>query len=193
MYKILKVLRDLCSQFEVFRFHSVFRRVGMLIIYKVFVKAIVALAVCFLSFTSVLANPSTETKELLAVVETSCKKSCMSKNGEQKFCTSYCQCIRGRVEAKAARADIYKILSKPENNKTLISQCSGQTALKFFSSSCRSKCDGAPKCSSYCSCMENKIKFKKKLSDIGNFFIQLGEKRKAATSRLKRFEASCMR
>lgn len=165
----------------------------MLINYKAFVKAFIAFAFCFLSFTSVLAKSSTETKELLAVVETSCQKSCMSKKGEKKFCNSYCQCIRGRVELKAERSDIYKVLSEPEKNKVLISQCSGQTALKFFSSSCRSKCDGAPKCASYCSCMENKIKFKRKLSDIGNFFIQLGEKRKSATSRLKRFEASCMR
>ncbi len=165
----------------------------MSIYYKAFFHSVLCLTFSFLSLSPASSKPSTETKELLAVVETSCKKSCMQKKGEQEFCTSYCQCIRARVETTSERSDIYKVLSEPEKNKALISQCSGQTAIKFFSSSCRSKCEGAPKCSSYCSCMENKIKFKRKLSDIGNFFIQLGENKKSATNRLKRFEASCMR
>ncbi len=160
---------------------------------KALFRSVLCLAFCLLSTSSAFSKPSTETKELLGIVETSCKTSCMKKKGEQAFCTSYCQCVRGHVEAKAEKSDVYKVLSEPQKNKALISKCSGQTAIKFFSSSCRSKCEGAPKCSSYCSCMENKIKFKQKFSDIGNFFIQLGENKKSATNRLKRFEASCMR
>lgn len=165
----------------------------MSIYYKAFFHSFLCLAFSILSLSPASSKPSTETKELLGVVETSCKKSCLKKKGEKAFCTSYCQCIRGRVEDKAERSDIYKVLSEPQENKALISQCSGQTAIKFFSSSCRSKCEGAPKCSSYCSCMENKIKLRRKLSDIGDFFIQLGENQKSATNRLKRFEASCLR
>lgn len=156
-------------------------------------RSVVSLIVFVILTDAVFANPSTEKTELLAVVETSCKTSCLKQRAEEKYCTSYCQCIRERVSLKAKTSDIYKILSAPETNKALISQCSGLTAIQFFSSSCLQKCNGAPKCSSYCTCMENKIKHKRKLSDIGNFFIQLGEKRKVATSRLRRFEASCMR
>lgn len=166
-------------------------------IMQVSFNVVYSCTLCFilglLTFNSALSKPSNETAELLEVVQTSCQKSCIKKKGEKAFCTSYCQCIRGQVKRKSENSDIYKVLSKPENSKTLISQCSGQTAIKFFSSSCRSKCDGAPKCSSYCSCMQNKIKFKQKLSDIGNFFIKLGENEKSATNRLKRFEASCMK
>ena len=157
------------------------------------IRSVVGLFLSVLLTGSVFANPSVEKSELLAVVETSCKTACSVNKGQKTFCTSYCQCIRERVSIRAQKSDIYKILSQPDTNKTLISHCSGQTALKFFSSSCRQKCNGAPKCASYCSCMETKIKYKSKLSDIGNFFIQLGEKRKEATARLKRFEASCMR
>lgn len=156
-------------------------------------RSVVSLIAFVLLTNTVFANPSVEKTELLAVVETSCKTSCLKQRAEEKYCTSYCQCIRERVSLKAKTSDIYKILSEPNTNKTLISQCSGLTAIQFFSSSCLKKCNGAPKCSSYCACMENKIKYKRKLSDIGNFFIQLGEKQKAATSRLRRFETSCMR
>ena len=156
-------------------------------------RSVVCLIAFVLLTNSVFANPSIEKTELLAVVENSCKTSCLKQRAEEGYCTSYCQCIRERVSFKAKTSDVYKILSEPATNKALISQCSGFTAMQFFSSSCLKKCNGAPKCSSYCACMENKIKHKRKLSDIGDFFIHLGEKQKAATSRLRRFETSCMR
>lgn len=131
--------------------------------------------------------------ELIDVVERSCKKACVGGKGEQAFCSSYCQCVSNRVEDMASGSDISKVLSERSQQNALINQCSGQTAVKFFAQSCRDKCAGVPKCNAYCSCLEEKIQYKRKLSDIGVFFIGLGKNETRAVGRLKSYEAACIK
>jgi len=130
---------------------------------------------------------------LLEIVETSCKKSCVENKGGEAFCTSYCQCVNGRLTQLAKKTELAKILQDEKQQEIFVHQCSGETAVKFFSHSCREKCAGASKCNSYCSCLENQITNKRKFSEIGAFFIQLGKNETGATDRLKRYEKACSR
>lgn len=132
-------------------------------------------------------------KELISIVDRSCKKACVGGKGEQAFCSSYCQCVSSRVQDLATGSNISKVLSERSQQNALINQCSGQTAVKFFANSCRQKCAGVPKCDAYCSCLEEKIQYKRKLSDIGVFFIGLGKNETRAMGRLKSYEAACMK
>ena len=130
---------------------------------------------------------------LLEIVESSCKKSCVENKGGEAFCSSYCKCVNGRLTQLAKKTDLAKILQDEKQQETFVHQCSGETAVKFFAHSCREKCAGASKCNSYCSCLENQITNKRKFSEIGAFFIQLGKNETGATDRLKRYEKACSR
>jgi len=131
--------------------------------------------------------------ELLTIVEKSCKRACVGGRGEKEFCGSYCQCVSQRIEKLAEQSDITKVLQEQGQQDAVIKQCSGQTAMAFFATSCREKCSGVPRCDSYCSCLEGKVKAKQELSDIGSFFIQLGKNDASAVKRLEGFEAACSR
>ena len=153
-----------------------------------------ACLICYLT----LGGPGTvlaaqDDKALLEIVERSCKKSCVENKGGAEFCTSYCKCVNGRLTQLAKKTELAKILQDEKQQETFVHQCSGETAVKFFSHSCREKCAGAAKCNSYCSCLENQITNKRKFSEIGAFFIQLGKNEASATERLKGYEKACSR
>lgn len=131
--------------------------------------------------------------ELLSIVEKSCKRACVGGRGEKAFCGSYCQCVSQEIEKLADQSDITRVLQEQGQQDAVINQCSGRTAMTFFAASCREKCSGVPRCDSYCSCLEGKIKVKQDFSEIGTFFIQLGKNDASAVKRLEGFEAACSR
>jgi len=128
---------------------------------------------------------------LLGVVESSCKKSCVKGQKKQAFCSVYCGCVRGQLTQLTKQADLSKVLQNSKQQNQIIQHCSGETGIKFFSKSCQQNCNGAPRCKAYCSCLEAKITAKKKVSEIGFFFIQLGKNKARELDRLRGFEAAC--
>lgn len=171
----------------------------MLRVFRVFLGISLGLGFSLVVISGALAEVDKKAEnekhqqELIGIVESSCKKACSGDRGEQAFCTSYCKCVTDQVKNQAKNTEIAKILNGKSNREVLIKQCSGQTAVKYFGLSCRDKCNGAPNCNSYCSCLEDKIKFKRKLAEIGDFFIQLGKNEEKYVSRLKRYETACTR
>lgn len=137
------------------------------------------------------AHAKDDNGPLLEIVEQSCSKACIKGRGDKAFCKSYCSCVRGRVKNLAERTDISKVLQGERQQVGLIHQCSGETAVEFFSQSCQKKCSGADQCTTYCACLKEKITKKRKFSEIGAFFIQLGKNDNGALGQLKRYEQSC--
>ena len=128
---------------------------------------------------------------LLSVVEQSCTKACLEGRGGQAYCTKYCGCVRGQVEGLAKDSDITTVLEKTDQQQQLIQQCSGETAVSLFASSCREKCKNSSKCTAYCGCLKTKITQDREPADIGKFFISLGQNEEGAVGLLKGFEAAC--
>lgn len=153
---------------------------------------------CFLmiilaSFNALSPALAEADQELLGIVLSSCTKSCVGGRGEEAFCTSYCQCVKGEVEKKAESSDIASVLKTKASQDEVIQLCSGQTAMSFFEKSCRSKCEGVPRCDSYCGCLSDKIQDGQSIEQVGSFFIELGKSEAAAVKRLKAFEGQCSR
>lgn len=165
----------------------------MLRLFRVFLGISFCLGFSLVVISGASAEVDKNQQELIGIVESSCKKACSGDRGEQAFCTSYCSCVTDQVKNQAKNTEIAKILNGKSNREALIKQCSGQTAVKYFGLSCRDKCNGAPNCNAYCSCLEDKIKFKRKMAEIGDFFIQLGKNEEKYVSRLKRYETACTR
>lgn len=132
-----------------------------------------------------------ETEGLLSIVEQSCTKACVEGRGKAAFCKSYCGCVRGRVKALAGENDITSVLEDNNQQQMMIEQCSGETAVQFFSLSCKQKCKDAARCNEYCSCLEQQITGGKNFTEIGTFFIRLGKNEDQALSQLKGYEAAC--
>lgn len=149
----------------------------------------------FLAFFSVGISPTLAAadQELLGIVETSCTKSCVGGRGEEAFCTSYCQCVKGEVEKKAESTDIASVLKTKASQDEVIQLCSGQTAMSFFEKSCRTKCEGVPRCDAYCGCLSGKIKDGQTIEQVGSFFIELGKSEAGTVQKLKGFEGACSR
>ena len=129
----------------------------------------------------------------IEIIESSCKKSCVGGKDELSFCASYCSCVGRKVKSISKEIDILKVLKEPAQKARIANQCSGSTAVKFFTTACRDKCDGVEKCASYCSCIEKKVKSKRSIAQVGDFFIRLGKNDDEAKLTMQKYEQSCNR